>query len=58
MPKYKVTAVMRTYLKTEIEAESLEQAQKLAEDLDGADFEEEENGGEFDIFTDDIAEVK
>lgn len=38
MKKFKVTASYITYLSAEIEAESLEEAERLAQDLDGGLF--------------------
>jgi len=39
MKEYKVTASFSTYCQVFIEAESLEEAQALAHDLDGGQFE-------------------
>jgi uncharacterized protein Smg (DUF494 family) len=49
MKKYRVVAVISYLLEAEIEAESLEQAQQMARDLDGAGFNEIENTGEWSI---------
>ena len=38
MPKYRVTAVMRTYLETEVAAATIEEAREIAAELDGAEF--------------------
>jgi len=40
MKKFKVTAVMTTYLTAEIEAENEDQANEIARDMDGGQFEE------------------
>lgn len=54
---YRVTAVMRTYLETTIQATSLEEARRLADDIDGGDFTEQEGGKEWETFRDEIEEV-
>ena len=44
MKKFKVMASYTTFLEVVIEAESLEQAEDLAEDLDGGSFTQVEHG--------------
>jgi hypothetical protein len=46
MKTYKVTASYVTYCTAEIEAESLEEAQAIAENLDGGSFEPDKHGGD------------
>lgn len=41
MKKFKVTASYITYLSAEIEAESLEEAEQMAQDLDGGLFDQD-----------------
>lgn len=55
---YRVTAVMRTYLETTIQATSLEEAKRIAVDIDGGDFKEQEGGQEWETFTDEIEEIQ
>ena len=57
MPKFKVTAVSKVYLETEIEAENLEQAQEIALELDGGEFIEIEDSAEWETFWADIEEI-
>ena len=58
MPKYKVTAVMRTYLETEIEAADLDAAIEQAKELDGGNFKEQKDGKDWETFYGDIAEIE
>jgi hypothetical protein len=55
MKKFLVYASYITYLKTEIEAETAEQARDIAEDMDGGDFKDTGFG---DWFIDEIVEVR
>jgi len=48
--KFTVTAQMITMLTTEIEAESLEEAQRIADVADGGDFIEIPNSGDWSIY--------
>ena len=57
MKKFKVTAVMSTYLTVEIEAEDGNEAYALAQDMDGADFEPiSPDAGDWRIY--DVIEIK
>ena len=38
MKKFRAVAVMRTYYELEIEAETLDEAQELAQEADGGDY--------------------
>lgn len=55
MKKFKVLASYITYLTAEIEAESLEEAQAIADDLDGSLFDPD---GSEDWNIDDVTEIK
>jgi hypothetical protein len=50
MTTYKVLAQYTTYVYTHIEAENYEQAQELANNLDGSDFKET-GQGDWDIYS-------
>lgn len=60
MPHYRVTAVMRSYLETTIEAPDLETAKEMARngDIDGGQFTEQEGGTDWETFWDEVEEVK
>jgi len=47
MKKYKVTAKFVTYGTTEVEAASYEEAEELAENIDGGDYITDDENGEF-----------
>lgn len=49
MPKFKVTATMYTDLETVIEAKNEEEAYQIAQQLDGAEFTEQPNSGDWQI---------
>ena len=55
MKKFKVTASYITYLTAEIEAETLEEAQEMAESLDGSEFGQD---GSEDWNIDNVVETK
>ena len=56
MPKFKVTAVYYTYCTAEVEAESEEQAEAIAKDMDGGDFTPSNEN--FDWHINQVSEVK
>ena len=58
MNTYKVTAVMYTHLECEFEAESIEDARLKAGELDGANFSEIKNSGDWKTNFDEITLVK
>jgi hypothetical protein len=49
MQKFRVVAEISYLLETDIEADSLEQAENIAHELDGATFNEIEQSGDFKI---------
>ncbi len=49
MPKFRVVAEISYLVEAEIEAENLEQAQQIATDLDGANFNAIESSGDWNI---------
>ena len=51
MKKYLVIATMYTKLEAIIEAESIEQAQEIAEDTDGGQFTEVPHAGDWEIYS-------
>lgn len=51
MKTYKITASSITYYTLDIEAESLEQAEEIAHDIDGGDFQEVPFSGDWDIYS-------
>ena len=55
MKTYKVTACYNTYCTTTVEAESEEQAQEIAQDMDGGDFHYSGKLGDWNII--DVTEV-
>jgi hypothetical protein len=55
MKTYKVTACYYTYCTTTVEAESEEQAQEIAKDMDGGDFKQSGELGDWHI--NDVTEV-
>lgn len=49
MKKFKVTARMSTFLEATVEAETLSEAQEIAENMDGGDFTETKDYGDWNI---------
>ena len=60
MRKFKITAVSTTWYVATIEAEDIDKAQEIADEMDGGEFQEEKNalgiGGSWDI--DSVDEIK
>ena len=50
MKKFRVIAVMTTYLETEIEANDVDEAYEIAEDLDGGEFTPIKDSGDWEIY--------
>ena len=49
MKKFRVTATMFTYLETEIEARDQDHALEIASEMDGGEFSEIPNSGDWDL---------
>lgn len=49
---------MRTYLECKFEAEDLDEAKSLAEEMDGEEFTEQKNGSEWETFYNEVELVK
>ena len=57
MAKYNVLAAFTSYGNVEVEADSAEEAKRLAENIDGADFITDETAGDFEIISVDLINI-
>ena len=58
MKKFKVQASFTTYVYAFVEAENEQKAYEIAQDMDGGDFEQENNDGLGNWYIDDVEEIK